>query len=93
MTEYAVHLSDLAALSAYHPLRWMLTPFVTDKTFDVSSKIDGVAAMLAPVVGRDLDAAVEVSQLAPLPGQVYPIRIYHREGGRWQRMRRERRDD
>ena len=93
MTEYAVHLSDLAALSAYHPLRWMLTPFVTGETFDVSSKIDGVAAMLAPVVGRDLDAAVEVSQLAPLPGQVYPIRIYHREGGRWQRIRRERRDD
>jgi len=93
MTEYAVHLSDLAVLDECHPLRWMLTPFVTDKTFNVSRKIDGVAVMLTPVVGRDLDAAVEVAQLAPLPGQAYPIRVYHREGGRWQRIRRERRDD
>ena len=51
------------------------------------------AAVGTPVADRHLDAVIEVTQLAPLPGQVYPIRIYHREGGRWQRIKRERRDD
>lgn len=92
MTEYAVHLADLAVLPAVHPLRWLLGPFMTDRTFNVSSKIDGVAMMLEPVDGRDLDAVVEVTQLAPLPGQFYPIRIYRREDGRWQRVRGGRRD-
>lgn len=92
MTEYAVHLADLAVLPAVHPLRWLLGPFMTDRTFNVSSKIDGVAMMLEPADGRDLDAVVEVTQLTPLPGQSYPIRIYRREDGRWQRIRGERRD-
>lgn len=93
MTDYVVHLADVAVLPEFHPLRWLLRPFMTDRTFNVSSKIDGIAVALEPVDGRDLDAVVEVTQLTPLPGQFYPIRIYRREGGQWKRMSKERRDD
>lgn len=92
MTDYAVHLSDLAVLPELHPIRWLLGPFMTARTFNVSSKIDGVAMMLEPVDGRDLDAVIEVTQLTPLPGQFYPIRIYCREGGQWRRMKWTRGD-
>jgi len=88
MTDYAVHLSDLAVLPELHPLRWLLRPFMTDKTFNINNKIDGVAVPLEPVDGRDLDAVIEVTQLTPLPGQFYPIRIYCREGGQWRRIKR-----
>lgn len=90
MTKYAVHLSDLAALPEFHPLRWLLRPFMIDETININGKFDGVAMLLEPVNGRDLDAVIEVTQLTPLPGQFYPIRIYRRNNGKWQRIKKER---
>jgi len=90
VTDYAVRLSDLAVLPEFHPLRMVLKPFLTDETINISNKFDGVAVMLTPVDGRDLDAVVEVTQLARQPGQVFPIRMYRRDsGGQWKIIRME----
>lgn len=85
MTDYAIRLSDIASLDNFHPLRWMLAPFLTERVVEVSAgKIDGQGVVVnQDVPGRDWLAALEVSQMQPLPGLHYPIRIYRRERKTW----------
>lgn len=84
---YAVRLSDLAALPHAHPLRWMLRPFLTEQVVEIDrGKVDGPGVVVneTPDGGQDWQAALTIAQSQPLPGAVYPLRVYERKSGRWQ---------
>lgn len=84
---YAIHLSDLAALPAFHPLRFLFAPVLTGETVNLSSKIDGIGALLSCDDAERLAAILTVATSAPLPGAWYPIRVYEKSnGGRWKRF-------
>lgn len=84
---YAVHLSDIAVLPEVHPLRWLITPFLSEQTMGLGSKIDAIGVALVPHGSLDLEAAISIAMSRPLPGQFYPMRFYRRDGGgRWSRM-------
>ena len=83
---YAVHLSEVAAVGDWHPLRWLLAPFLTEETVMLSQKWDGVGVVVnTDVPGRDWEAAVQVALSAPMPDG-YVIRIYKKELGAWKRL-------
>lgn len=82
---YAIHLSDLAALPAVHPLRFLFAPILTGQTVNLSSKIDGIGALLSCDDAERLAAILTVAASAPLPGAWYPIRIYQKGKGGWRK--------
>lgn len=88
MNQYAVQLSDFAALPEFHPLRWLLKPFLTEQTVSVmASKVDSVGVIVNTATpGRDWAAAVQVALSADMPCG-WPIRIYEKRGGRWARLK------
>lgn len=84
---YAVHLSDIAALPAVHPLRFLFAPVLTGETVNLSSKIDGIGALLSCDDAERMAAILTVATSAPLPGAWYSIRVYEKSnGGRWKRF-------
>ena len=82
---FALHLSDLAALPAVHPLRFLFLPVLTGETVTLSSKIDGIGALLSCDDPERLAAILTVATSAPLPGAWYPIRVYEKGKGGWRK--------
>ena len=82
---YAIHLSDLAALSPVHPLRFLFAPVLTDEIVNLSSKIDGTGVVVRCDDEARLTAILTIAQSQRLPGCHYPIRIYRKERG-WKRV-------
>lgn len=86
MTQYAIHLPDVAALGDVHPLLWLLRAFLTEETVNLNSKFDGVGVIVEPdAAGLDWDAAMTIAMSQPLPSG-WPLRIYRRGRGGWQRV-------
>ena len=88
MKQFAVHLSDFAALPEVHPLRWLLQPFLTEQTvFVKKSQWDSVGVVVNDAVpDRDWAATMQVALSADMPCG-WPIRIYEKQDGRWARLR------
>lgn len=88
--QYAVQLSDLAALPSLHPLRFLLRPFLTEQTCNVNAaQFDGVGVIVNPdVTGRDWPSALTVALSADMPCG-YPIRIYEKRQSAWARIRHD----
>jgi hypothetical protein len=51
LDRYAIQLSDLAALSAWHPLRLLLFPVITEETANLGTKFDAVGLVVRHTSG------------------------------------------
>lgn len=86
LDRYAIQLSDLAALSAWHPLRLLLFPVITEETANLGTKFDAVGLVVRHDDAERLSAILQIAASAPLPGAWYPLRMYHNNGKGWKRF-------
>jgi len=67
--KYAVHLSDLMVVPAWHPIHLILDPFLMRETVQLDATVfDAHGVVVAELPDREFLAAVAVAQMHNLPG-------------------------
>lgn len=81
--QYAVHISDLLSIPAWHPIRLILDPFLIEKVVQLNNiEFDAHGVVIAERPDRNWPSAMKVAQMHNLPGRGHKIRIYQSETGR-----------
>lgn len=77
---YGVHLADLGALGKWHPITWMLTPFLLPETVTFGQKFADELVLVNPDADREAwNAAMQIVNMGAA------VRIYRKLDG-WKRV-------